>query len=143
LRANLDAADEVSENIKRSIDGFIAKHGIEAPTEAPYVPVWHPAHETAELDYREANVQSVVWCIGFRANFRWIEVPVFDGRGAPVHGRGVTQEEGLYFPAPTLAAHLRSGRFSGVGRDAAYLADHIAARAVQTPAALNVKAMRS
>ncbi|MGO8920832.1 MAG: MSMEG_0569 family flavin-dependent oxidoreductase [Stellaceae bacterium] len=143
LRANLDAADEVSENIKRSIDGFIAKQGIEAPAEAPYVPVWHPPQETAELDYRAADIHSVVWCIGFRPNFRWIEVPVFDGRGAPVHRRGLTHEDGLYFLGLPWLHTWGSGRFSGVGRDAAYLAEHIAARAVHAPAALNVKAMGS
>jgi putative flavoprotein involved in K+ transport len=39
---NLEAADEVSENIKRSIDGFIAKREVEAPAEAPYMPVSQP-----------------------------------------------------------------------------------------------------
>jgi putative flavoprotein involved in K+ transport len=54
LRANLDAADEVSENIKRSIDGFIAKREVEALAEAPYMPVWQPAGETAALHDRDA-----------------------------------------------------------------------------------------
>jgi putative flavoprotein involved in K+ transport len=140
LRENLDAADMVSENIKRSIDGFIAKQGIAAPAEAPYMPVWQPEKETAELDYRRANITSVVWCIGFRANFRWVEVPVFDGRGAPAHMRGVTREDGLYFLGLPWLHTWGSGRLSGVGRDAAYLADHVAAR-IAAPAALNVEAM--
>ena len=128
LRANLDAADAVSESIKRSIDGFIAKHGIAAPTEAPYVPPWTPKDESAALDYRAAEIRSVVWCIGFRTDFRWIELPVFDGRGAPAHRRGVTREEGLYFLGLQWLHSWGSGRFSGVARDAAHLADHIAAR---------------
>jgi putative flavoprotein involved in K+ transport len=140
LRENLDAADTVSENIKRSIDGFIAKQGIAAPAETPYQPVWQPEQETPELDYRRANITSVVWCIGFRANFRWIEVPVFDGRGAPAHRRGVTREDGLYFLGLPWLHTWGSGRLSGVGRDAAYLADHIATR-IAAPAALNVEAM--
>jgi putative flavoprotein involved in K+ transport len=140
LRENLDAADTVSENIKRSIDGFIAKQGIAAPAETPYMPVWQPEQETAELDYRRANITSVIWCIGFRANFRWVEVPVFDGRGAPAHRRGVTREDGLYFLGLPWLHTWGSGRLSGVGRDAAYLADHIATR-IAAPAALNVEAM--
>jgi putative flavoprotein involved in K+ transport len=126
LRANLDAADAVSASIKRSIDGFIAKAGIEAPTEAPYVPPWEPATEVAALDYRGADIRSVVWCIGFRTDFAWVDAPVFDGRGAPVHRRGVTQEKGLYFLGLQWLHSWGSGRFSGVARDAAHLADRIA-----------------
>ena len=38
----LDQADQVSESIKTSIDGFIAKKAIAAPQEARYQPVWTP-----------------------------------------------------------------------------------------------------
>lgn len=143
LRANLDAADAVSESIKRSIDGFIAKAGIAAPVEAPYVPLWQPQEETASLDYRAADIRSIVWSIGFRTDFRWIEAPVFDGRGAPVHRRGVTREEGLYFLGLQWLHSWGSGRFSGVARDAAFLADRIEARALGAPAALDTAAVGS
>ena len=39
----LDQADQVSESIKTSIDGFIAKKAIAAPEEPRYRPVWAPA----------------------------------------------------------------------------------------------------
>jgi putative flavoprotein involved in K+ transport len=128
LRTNLDAADAVSESIKRSIDGFIAKQGIAAPTEPSYVPPWAPMEEITSLDYRAADIRSIVWCIGFRTDFRWIDLPVFDGRGAPAHRRGVTREEGLYFLGLQWLHSWGSGRFSGVARDAEHLADHIAVR---------------
>jgi putative flavoprotein involved in K+ transport len=53
LKGYLDEADAVSESIKDSIDKFIAANGIEAPTEARYVPVWQPPSDTARaLDLR-------------------------------------------------------------------------------------------
>ena len=143
LRANLDAADAVSESIKRSIDAFIAKAGIAAPAEAPYAPVWQPEEETAALDYRAADIRSIVWSIGFRTDFRWIEAPVFDGRGAPVHRRGVTREDGLYFLGLQWLHSWGSGRFSGVARDAAFLADRIEGLARGAPAALAAAAVAS
>ena len=135
LRANLDAADEVSESIKRSIDTFIAAEGLSAPTEPPYLALWQPEAETAALDHRAANIRSVIWCIGFRTNFRWIDLPVFDGRGAPLHARGVTPEEGLYFLGLPWLHSWGSGRFSGIARDAAYLAERIADRTPRMQAA--------
>ena len=123
LKANLDGADEVNESIKRSIDGFIAKQGLAAPEEPAYVPVWEPGAPVTSLDYRAANIRSVLWCIGFRSNFRWIDIPVFDGSGRPVHTRGVTGHPGLYFLGLPWLYSWGSGRLSGVSRDAAYLAE--------------------
>ena len=42
-KINLDHADAVAEGIKDAIDAYIAAHGIEAPEEARYRPVWEPA----------------------------------------------------------------------------------------------------
>jgi putative flavoprotein involved in K+ transport len=121
LEANLDDADAVNESIKRSIDAFILKQGIEAPVEAPYQKPWRPERETLTLDLATAGIGGVVWCIGFRTNFRWVSVPVFDGRGVPVHHRGVTGSPGLYFLGLPWLHSWGSGRFSGVSRDAAHL----------------------
>jgi putative flavoprotein involved in K+ transport len=53
---------------------------------------------------------------------------VFNGRGAPVHLRGVTNEPGLYFLGLPWLHTWGSGRFSGVARDAEFLAQAIAQR---------------
>jgi putative flavoprotein involved in K+ transport len=128
LRRNLDHADAVSESIKDSIDQFIAAHGIEAPTEPRYTPVWvPPADQPGELDLERAGVSTVVWSTGFHRDYRWVEVPVFDGRGYPTHERGVTSCPGLYFLGLPWQHTWGSGRFSGVARDAQHLVDRISA----------------
>jgi putative flavoprotein involved in K+ transport len=43
------------------------------------------------------DTEAVVWATGFRSDYSWIDVPVFDERGLPMHRRGVTAEPGLYF----------------------------------------------
>jgi len=130
----LDQADQVSESIKTSIDGFIAKKAIAAPEEPRYRPVWVPPQERAELDYRAAGITSIVWCIGFRTDYSWIDLPVFNGRGQPAHVRGVTPIPGVYFLGLPWLYTWGSGRFSGVARDAGYLAEHIEARVGMIPA---------
>jgi putative flavoprotein involved in K+ transport len=128
LRANLDHADQIYNGINASIDKFIASRGIDAPSGKPYVPVWEPAEERTELSLSAAGITSVVWCIGFLPDFAWVDAPVFNGRGEPVHLRGVTQQDGLYFLGLPWLHTWGSGRFSGVTRDAEFLTERIASR---------------
>lgn len=127
LAKNLDQADAVAESIKNTIDKFIDSKGIAAPIEPRYTPVWKPEREPLELDLAAAGVTSIVWSIGYRSDYRWIDVPVFDGRGYPGHQRGVTPAEGLYFLGLPWLYTWGSGRFSGVARDALYLVDRVEA----------------
>jgi putative flavoprotein involved in K+ transport len=129
LKANLDSADAVSESIKDTIDRHIERNEIPAPLETRYVPVWEPERELTELDYVAANISAVVWSTGFASNFRWIELPAFDGKGYPTHERGVTSVQGLYFLGLPWLYTWGSGRFSGIARDAEHLAENIAKRA--------------
>ncbi len=128
LKQNLDHADKVAESIKKSIDAFIEKNQIEAPTEPAYHPVFQPTAESLPLDYKAANITTVIWATGYQADFSWIEVPVFHGNGYPGHIRGVSEVQGLYFLGLPWLFTWGSGRFSGVARDAKYLADYIVAR---------------
>jgi putative flavoprotein involved in K+ transport len=125
VKQNLDKADEASENIKTSIDKFIATKGLDAPTEPRYTPVWEPPRQVDSTDLKQSGIRSVIWCIGYRCDYRWIDLPAFDGRGYPGHRRGVSAVDGLYFLGLPWQHTWGSGRFCGVGKDAEYLADLI------------------
>lgn len=131
LAENLDAADGVSEGIKDAIDTWLQRQGISAPQEPRYVPPWHPEPGGSELEARALG--AVVWCTGFRPDYRWVRVPVFDGRGYPVHERGVTAAQGLYVLGLPWLHTWGSGRFSGVARDALHLGGQIALQASTSP----------
>ena len=125
LRIKLDDADKIYNGINASVDKYIAQQNIEAPPASVYAPVWQPNDERTLLNLREANITTIVWCIGFSPDFSWLDVPVFNGRGNPSHTRGVTQARGLYFLGLPWLHTWGSGRFSGVARDAKFLADRI------------------
>ena len=135
LAAVLDSADRTYNGINASIDKYIAERGLEAPPGRPYVPLWAPAVERSELDVSACGISSVIWCIGFTPDFGWLDAPVFNGRGHPQHVRGVTRQEGLYFLGLPWLHTWGSGRFSGVARDALYLAERIEAHREATAAA--------
>ncbi|HEY5752626.1 MAG TPA: MSMEG_0569 family flavin-dependent oxidoreductase [Chthoniobacterales bacterium] len=133
LEENLDKADSVSESIKTSIDEFIAANDIDAPVEERYRPPWKPTGPPADLDLTTANITSVIWGVGYRMDYRWIDLPLFDGKGYPGHERGVTSMPGVYFLGLPWQHTWGSGRFSGVAQDARFLADCIEARNSLSP----------
>ena len=128
LCAALDQADRIYNGINASIDKYIAENGIAAPPPSVYAPVWQPEDETTSLDLIEAGISSIVWCIGFRPDFQWLDAPVFNGAGHPKHRRGVTAQNGIYFLGLPWLHSWGSGRFSGVARDALFLAERIEER---------------
>ncbi|MEB3735447.1 MSMEG_0569 family flavin-dependent oxidoreductase [Halopseudomonas pachastrellae] len=129
LASKLEAADAVYERINRSIDKYIEENAIDAPSGKHYQPVWKPEAEREQLDLRTAGITSIIWCIGFAPDFRYVEASVFDGHGHPVHHRGVTAQPGLYFLGLPWLHTWGSGRFSGIARDAEYLAEQIVSTA--------------
>jgi putative flavoprotein involved in K+ transport len=81
-------------------------------------------------DGRVLDVTNVIWCTGYRPEFGWIDLPIFDDEGEPVHERGVIASvPGLYFVGLFFLSAATSSLVGGVGRDAAYIADQIATRA--------------
>src|SRR5204862_1455480 len=121
LERNLDKADASAEAIKDTIDAHIARNAISAPVEERYTPVWRPGAPVRELDVDAARITSVVWSIGFRPDYGWIQAPILDDRGFPRHHRGVTDVPGLYVVGLPWLYTWGSGRFCGVARDAEYL----------------------
>jgi putative flavoprotein involved in K+ transport len=79
-------------------------------------------------DGRVLDVANVIWCTGFRQDYDWIEVPVFDGDGSPVQERGVSSEPGLYFLGLDFLYSFASENVGGVYRDARHIAKDIARR---------------
>jgi putative flavoprotein involved in K+ transport len=83
-------------------------------------------------DGQVMKVSNVIWCTGFVTDYSWIDLPIFNEYGYPVHKRGVLNAQpGLYFIGMPFQRTLSSALILGVGRDAGYIAKHIAsARAV-------------
>lgn len=84
-------------------------------------------------DGRILDVTNVIWCTGFRPDYGWIDLPIFDDDGEPLHKRGVvTGQPGLYFVGLFFQSAATSSLIGGVGKDAAYIAGKIAARSPVT-----------
>ena len=81
------------------------------------------------------EVANVIWATGFRRDFSWIDLPVFDDDGWPLEDHGVVASEpGLYFVGMPFQRAMASGLLGGVGRDAGEIVQHLVAHAAEIPA---------
>lgn len=72
------------------------------------------------------DVRNIVWCTGFRHNFKWINLDIFDDSGYPLHNRGIIGKlPGIYFLGLHFQHTISSSLLGGVGKDAEFIANHI------------------
>jgi putative flavoprotein involved in K+ transport len=132
LENTLAKGDAWFASLKKRMDDYAEKSGMMLSKESlmeesvPALPPW--SRPITELDLRSAGITSVVWCSGFRYDFTWVKLPILNDAGEPLHQRGVTQYPGLYFLGLRRTYAVSSALLAGVGNDAAFIADHIAAR---------------
>lgn len=77
-------------------------------------------------DHTQLHVDNVIWSTGFKEEYSWIQIDdLIDSNGDPIHQRGVTTIEGLYFLGLPWQFRRGSGLLYGVGKDANYLYQQI------------------
>ena len=125
LKQDLDNADSAAQSIKDRIDAYIAAHNLSAPLEPTYEPPWQPEEVIKSVDLVTENIRSIIWCVGYRADYSWIHLPILDETGYPSQSRGISSYPGMYFIGLPWMHTWGSGRFSGLTADAEYVAQKI------------------
>jgi putative flavoprotein involved in K+ transport len=74
-----------------------------------------------------ADVRAVVWATGFRPDYSWLNVPVFDRKGALRHDRGVVDAPGLYVLGLPYLRRRKSSFMHGAEDDVRELGAHLTA----------------
>lgn len=96
-------------------------------------------------DDRILEVANVVWATGYRPDFSWIDLPIFDDetRMEPNHYRGIVADEpGLYFVGLLFLYAASSEILCGVGRDAKHVVEHLSSRSDGDSADLRLGAVK-
>jgi putative flavoprotein involved in K+ transport len=78
------------------------------------------------LDLHRENIAAIIFAAGYDYDDGWLHAPALDVQGRPLQQRGSTPVPGLYFLGLHGMHTFKSGLFSGVARDAEYLAEHMA-----------------
>uniref|UniRef100_UPI001250C86E MSMEG_0569 family flavin-dependent oxidoreductase n=1 Tax=Acinetobacter soli TaxID=487316 RepID=UPI001250C86E len=135
LNQNLDMADATYNRINASVDDYITKNNIETDEPASkYQPVWTHEQEITHVDLIQENITSIIWCIGFRPDYSWIDLDIFKDDGYPQHDRGITIDSDVTFIGLPWLHTWGSGRFMDVAKDAEFISAHVTQQ-------LNVKSL--
>jgi putative flavoprotein involved in K+ transport len=76
-------------------------------------------------DGSELEVDAVIWATGYRPDYSWIDLPIFDADGRLRHRRGVTDVPGPYFLGLTWQHTRGSALIGWVKDDAEFIAGQI------------------
>lgn len=129
LQEDVEDADRrmrrLLDRIDGHIDGTFAGRWPHDPDPIPAVRISSPP---VILDLVERRISTVIWATGYRSARAWLHVPVFDARGEIAHRRGITGVPGLYVLGLKFQHRRVSHMIGGVGPDAAFLAQRIAAK---------------
>jgi putative flavoprotein involved in K+ transport len=125
LAASVDFGDARLAEMMQFIDAYCAVSGVPAPQfDAP-----HPLRlkTRTELDVVEDRIGAIIWTSGYRPDYGWMKLPVFDELGFPIQIDGHSAVPGLYFCGVHWMRKNRSAFLFGVGEDAGVVARHIVA----------------
>jgi len=132
LEENLAKADAFAAQITQGIDEYIKKAGMEVEANGTTDEASSNGATATKpiltLDLQSAGISTIIWASGYQLDFGWVQIPVFDQTGYPVHQRGVTAFPGLYFLGLSWLYKRKSALLYGVGEDAAFIASAIAER---------------
>ena len=122
LKENLAKTDKAEKDIIAMIDRYIESNGINAPQETlPDLQDGYSAELITELDLKAANINTVIWAMGYIADYSLVKLPVTDDDGYPVQKRGVTQYPGLYFVGINWLSTRKSAILLGVNEDVEHI----------------------
>jgi putative flavoprotein involved in K+ transport len=132
LEENLFKADAFAIQMTQGIDEYIKKTGMDdtanRTTEEAPSNCASSMKPMLTLDLQSAGISTIIWASGYKLDFGWVQIPVFDEVGYPVHQRGVTAFPGLYFLGLHWLCKMKSAILYGIGEDAEFIASAIVDR---------------
>ena len=123
--------DEMSETLRREIDDYIEREGLDAPEAVPdpaeTVAPRFPDPPITQINLDREGIATIIWSTGFDGDFSWLQVPGAVGENqTPVQERCVSVP-GVYFAGLDSLESLRAGTVLAAGEEAERIAAHIVA----------------
>jgi putative flavoprotein involved in K+ transport len=122
LKENLAIVDKAEKDIIGMTDRYIQANGINVPQEIlPDLQDGYAAEVITELDLKSANINSIIWAMGYAFDYSLVKLPLTDEDGFPIQQRGITQYPGLYFVGMHWLNKRKSAILLGVNEDVEHI----------------------
>ncbi len=123
LAVSVDFGDARLADLWKYIDAFCTSSGHARPDFEWPEPF--RLKTRTEVDVLKEGIGTVIWTAGYRPDYGWVHVPVFDGMGFPIQVDGRSSVPGLYFVGVPWMRKNMSPILYGVGQDAEVVARQI------------------
>ena len=110
-----------------AIDQWASDNGIADRFEPPhrFASTTPDCDPPLKLDTTRDNIRTVIWSTGYRPDYSWLHIPVFDRKGRIVHDGGVVGAPGVYVMGLPFLRRRKSSFIDGAGDDARDLSAHL------------------
>ena len=126
--ANQAALSDLKMNrLLDTLDEWAEANGVsdEVGPRERFEPTRVPASPPLALDLNKGEFRTLIWATGYRPDYSWLHVPVFDRKGRIRHDGGVVDSPGMYLMGLQFMRRRKSALIDGAGDDAAELAEHV------------------
>ncbi|HEY3519150.1 MAG TPA: NAD(P)/FAD-dependent oxidoreductase [Gammaproteobacteria bacterium] len=127
LRNQFALADLKMNRLLESFDEWAL--GVQDLVMAPperFEPTLVPQAARLHLDLNSGEIRSIVWATGFKPDYRWLDVPVFDRKGRLRHEGGIVAATRMYAMGLPVLRRRKSTFIHGAEDDARDLVEYLA-----------------
>jgi putative flavoprotein involved in K+ transport len=128
LRNLFALADLKMDRLLDTFDSWLSDSapGVDVGAAERFEPTRAPQAPRLSLDLRSGEIRSIVWATGFRPDYHWLDVPVFNRKGELRHDGGlVADAPGLYVIGLPVLRRRKSTFIHGAEDDARDLVGHL------------------
>jgi len=128
LRNHCAMADLKMNRLLATIDEWATANGLDGEVDPAHrlEPSEVEASPPLGLDLTRGEIKTIVWATGFRPDYSWLDVPVFDRKGRVRHDGGIVDAPGMYLMGIPFLRRRKSSLIDGAGDDARDLSAHLA-----------------
>jgi len=127
LRNQCTLSDLKMNRLLNTIDEWATENGLDGEVESPYrlPPTEVEESPPLSMDFKNGRIRTIIWATGFRPDYSWLKVPVFDHKGRIRHDGGIVEAPGMYLMGIQFLRRRKSVLLDGAGDDARDLSEHM------------------
>jgi putative flavoprotein involved in K+ transport len=126
LRNLFALADLKMNRLLDTFDEWASDSDVDAVPPERFEPTRVPESTRLSLDLASGEIRSIVWATGFRPQYHWLDVPIFDHKGRLRHDGGVIDDaQGMYVIGLPVLRRRKSTFIHGAEDDARDIVEHL------------------